>query len=321
VFASGLNNPRGLKFGPDGALYVADFYNRIIGHYEVPLTHPGRDRESGRIWRIVYRGDGPHGTPAPRTDWTTAGIDELVKDLGHPNLTVRMHATNQLVERGGKEGRQSLLERLRQQRVAHHPERPRQLPPPARWLHCRPHVDSSNLATTSFTDPGSSYPTSSGAPAVPRRSRPQVAPTEHWQQLTLLIDWPEQLAYELLRPVVLFGRSPAERAKETGSAERTLRRKARRFDQIGMVSLFAEERPPSPEDRRALPPPLRQLIVDLKAEYPAFRLGEIAQICFVASGRRPSRHTIQRILATGPAPKQTWRRYPDWFSCGYWGFA
>ncbi len=45
--------PVDLQFGPDGALWVADFYNRIIGHYEVPLLHPARDRERGRIWRIV----------------------------------------------------------------------------------------------------------------------------------------------------------------------------------------------------------------------------------------------------------------------------
>src|SRR5205823_6583418 len=44
--------PVDLQLGPDGAIYVADFYNRIIGHYEVPLDHPGRDRERGRIWRI-----------------------------------------------------------------------------------------------------------------------------------------------------------------------------------------------------------------------------------------------------------------------------
>ncbi len=47
--------PVDLQVGPDGALYVADFYNRIIGHYEVPLEHPGRDRKRGRIWRIVHR--------------------------------------------------------------------------------------------------------------------------------------------------------------------------------------------------------------------------------------------------------------------------
>jgi putative heme-binding domain-containing protein len=94
--------PVHVQLGPDGALYVADFYNRIIGHYEVPLTHPGRDRTSGRIWRIVYRGEDNRGTPAPRKDWTTASVDELLKDLAHPNLTVRMHAMNQLVARGGK---------------------------------------------------------------------------------------------------------------------------------------------------------------------------------------------------------------------------
>ena len=36
--------PVDLELGPDGSVYVADFYNRIIGHYEVPLKHPGRDR-------------------------------------------------------------------------------------------------------------------------------------------------------------------------------------------------------------------------------------------------------------------------------------
>ena len=30
-----------LQLGPDGALYVADFYNKIIGHYEVRPDPPG----------------------------------------------------------------------------------------------------------------------------------------------------------------------------------------------------------------------------------------------------------------------------------------
>lgn len=48
--------PVDLVFGPDGHLYIADFYNKIIGHYEVPLDHPDRDRTSGRIWRIRWTG-------------------------------------------------------------------------------------------------------------------------------------------------------------------------------------------------------------------------------------------------------------------------
>ena len=65
-----------IKLGPDGAIYIADFYNRIIGHYEVPLTHPGRDRTSGRIWRIVYKGTDGKASPAknPRRDWTEASV-------------------------------------------------------------------------------------------------------------------------------------------------------------------------------------------------------------------------------------------------------
>jgi putative membrane-bound dehydrogenase-like protein len=103
--------PVHVKLGPDGALYIADFYNRIIGHYEVPLDHPGRDHERGRIWRIVYRGpDGKGPIPsAPRADWTTAPVDELMKDLGHPNLAVRIKAANELAARGGKDAVAAVL--------------------------------------------------------------------------------------------------------------------------------------------------------------------------------------------------------------------
>ena len=93
--------PVDIELGPDGALYVADFYNRIIGHYEVELTHPGRDRTSGRIWRIVYRGgDAKQPPPAPSTiDRTKSSVTDLIADLGHSNLVVRITAANQLVER------------------------------------------------------------------------------------------------------------------------------------------------------------------------------------------------------------------------------
>lgn len=99
--------PVDLQQGPDGALYIADFYNCIIGHYEVPLTHPKRDRERGRIWRVIYKG-GPDGNtnqvPAePMPDLEDLDVQSLFALLKHPNLTVRVLTTNYLVDRFPKE--------------------------------------------------------------------------------------------------------------------------------------------------------------------------------------------------------------------------
>ena len=95
--------PVDLKLGPDGALYVADFYNKIIGHYEVSLTHPGRDRERGRVWRIVYRGeDGKRPIP-PLPNFAEMDVSALTNELSSPNFARRVLATNQLVSDGGNE--------------------------------------------------------------------------------------------------------------------------------------------------------------------------------------------------------------------------
>ncbi|MGM9509324.1 PVC-type heme-binding CxxCH protein [Larkinella sp. GY13] len=47
--------PVDLKFGPDGALYVVDWYNPLISHGENPPRDPARDKRHGRIWRITYK--------------------------------------------------------------------------------------------------------------------------------------------------------------------------------------------------------------------------------------------------------------------------
>jgi len=48
--------PIDLRFGPDGALYIADWSNPIIQHGEVDFRDPRRDHEHGRIWRVSRKG-------------------------------------------------------------------------------------------------------------------------------------------------------------------------------------------------------------------------------------------------------------------------
>jgi len=152
---------------------------------------------------------------------------------------------------------------------------------------------------------------------MPRRTRPRREPTDEYAPFALRANGPEHRTFELIRPVVLFGQSPAERARETGAAERTIRRTADRVDAYGMASLFAADEPlRRPEgnhaDHRALPPDVRELIVDLKRAYPPLRPKELAAICYLTCGRKPAPHTIQRVLAEGPPPSYTTRRYPPY---------
>src|SRR5215207_3031618 len=138
-------------------------------------------------------------------------------------------------------------------------------------------------------------------------SRPQSAPSDDWRQIELLARAPGQRTYELIRPVVLFGQSPAERAVQTGAAERTLYRQVARFDQLGMASLVP---PPKVEKHRLLPVEVRQAILDAKREHPALNVHEITTICWARFGHRPSSHTVKRILAERPPPPRTHRHFP-----------
>jgi putative transposase len=134
-----------------------------------------------------------------------------------------------------------------------------------------------------------------------------VAPTDNGQQLELCFTDPIQRTYELIRPVVLFGVSPTERAQQTGAAERTLYRHVKRFTEGGIAKLFPT--PPAVLPPR-LPPEMRAFMMRVKAEYPPLHLREIATMCYVRFGRRPSRQTIKRVLAETPAPTEVVRRYP-----------
>ncbi len=136
--------------------------------------------------------------------------------------------------------------------------------------------------------------------------RARVEPTEDWGQLELLLKFPEQVEYERIRPPVVFGSPVAERARQTGTPESTLRRRIAGFENEGMRGLFETERA---ERRGTLDPEVRRLILDLKTEYPPMRDNEIATICFVRTGERPHGRTVRRTLEGNPASMRMFRRF------------
>lgn len=89
--------PVAMTLGPDGAVYIIDWYNKIISHNEVPRNHPERDKKRGRIWRL--KGKTQPGFPVP--DFTRLSEGELVARLGDPSLTQSHLAWQTLADKEG----------------------------------------------------------------------------------------------------------------------------------------------------------------------------------------------------------------------------
>src|SRR6185437_15912975 len=88
--------PVDMKMGPDGAIYIADWYNPIIQHGEVDFRDPRRDVSHGRIWRITAK-----GRPlVPRPQLVKASTAELLEALKASENWTRHHARRVLKERG-----------------------------------------------------------------------------------------------------------------------------------------------------------------------------------------------------------------------------
>ncbi len=87
-----------VAFGPDGCLYIADWYNRIISHNEVARDHPARDKEHGRIWRIRHQSQKPREVP----DYTNASSSELVAGIESDSTWGMRAAWHQISQRKEK---------------------------------------------------------------------------------------------------------------------------------------------------------------------------------------------------------------------------
>ncbi len=112
------SRPVNMYIGPDGALYVLDYYRRVIEHPEWlsdEVVNEGGlfdGNDKGRIYRIS-----PASTPAP--EWTKglalghATTQQLVENLSNPNIWWRSNSQRLLVDRGDKQAVGALYQMAR----------------------------------------------------------------------------------------------------------------------------------------------------------------------------------------------------------------
>lgn len=87
--------PVDTKIGPDGAIYIADWYNSIINHAQHDFRDPRRDHSHGRIWRITYK-DRPL---VKKPKLVGIPLRELVDHLQSPEAWTRHQTRKELSER------------------------------------------------------------------------------------------------------------------------------------------------------------------------------------------------------------------------------
>lgn len=78
LYSSDQNfRPVDIQFGPDGALYIVDWFNPLVGHMQHSLRDPNRDHSHGRIWRITY----PSRPLVKKPEIEGKGIKQLLEML------------------------------------------------------------------------------------------------------------------------------------------------------------------------------------------------------------------------------------------------
>ena len=111
------------EVGPDGAVWVIDWYNYIIQHNPIPkgfekgkgnaYVTPLRDKRHGRVYRVTHDGS----KPSKMFDLSKASAAQLVEALRSDNQLWRMHAQRLLVEKGDASGAAELVKVVDDQQV------------------------------------------------------------------------------------------------------------------------------------------------------------------------------------------------------------
>jgi len=113
--------PVAQKIGPDGSLYILDWYDRYHCYQDAMADPQGIDRGHGRLYRIVYQ----TRPPVPHGDLRSLEDNALVDLLSDPNLFFRQRSAVVLGERLRRPPHglaAKPLTRLLQEEFAKHPE-------------------------------------------------------------------------------------------------------------------------------------------------------------------------------------------------------
>ncbi len=124
------------EVGPDGNMWVLDWYNYIVQHNPTPKgfeTGKGkayesdlRDKKHGRVYRVVYQGTQEPTNDSAKTaeeiaarGLAKASLAELVQTLSHPTMRWRLIAQRLLIEQADKDSAtvDRLLELVSEQQV------------------------------------------------------------------------------------------------------------------------------------------------------------------------------------------------------------
>ena len=148
LYSSDQNfRPSDMEIGGDGALYVLDWQNPIIGHMQHNLRDPSRDHLHGRIYRVTA--EGRDTQPVLKLDKaSTAGV---VAALGSETLAERYRARLELTSRNPQEVVKAVNNWVKQF-DAKKPEHARNLVE-ALWVHQQVRQPNHDLAAALLDSP------------------------------------------------------------------------------------------------------------------------------------------------------------------------
>ena len=148
LFSADKNfRPTDAVFGEDGALYIADWHNLIIGHMQHNIRDPNRDHKHGRIYRMVST-ERPLQEPV---EVAGASLERLMENLEHPVDGVR-HRTR--VELSGRDTK-SVIRAVNQWLAQFDPKRKEDAHHflEGLWLHQQHNVLNGKLLETVLNSP------------------------------------------------------------------------------------------------------------------------------------------------------------------------